>query len=168
MTRVTSIAAQLLVLFVALGAAACFAAPDHQGVATNKARANQEVHPMKIQLIINDRRLSATLEDSRPAREFIAQLPLTLQLEDYAETEKIAQLPRHLNVTGEPEGITPVAGDIAFYAPWGNLAIFHKPFAYSKGLVRLGRIEGGLQHLRAKGPLVVHIVSDSLPVEDVR
>jgi len=162
MTRVTSIAAQLLVLFVAFGAAACFAAPDHQGVATTKARAraNQEIHPMKIQLIINDQWLSATLEDSRPAREFIAQLPLTLQLEDYAETEKIAQLPRHLNVTGEPEGITPVAGDIAFYAPWGNLAIFHKPFAYSKGLVRLGRVEGGLQHLRKKGPVEIRIQSD--------
>lgn len=77
---------------------------------------------MKIQLIINDHQLSATLEDSLPAREFIAQLPLTLQLEDYAETEKIAQLPRRLNVTCEPEGITPLAGDIAFYAPWGNLA----------------------------------------------
>ena len=48
---------------------------------------------MKIRLIINDQVLSATLEDSLPAREFIAQLPLTLQLEDYAATEKIAQLP---------------------------------------------------------------------------
>lgn len=58
---------------------------------------------MKIRLIINDQMLSATMEDSIPAREFIAQLPLTLQLEDYAATEKIAQLPRRLSVAGEPE-----------------------------------------------------------------
>jgi len=45
---------------------------------------------MKIRLIINDQVLSATMEDSIPAREFIAQLPLTLQLEDYAANEKIA------------------------------------------------------------------------------
>ncbi|KWV45738.1 cyclophilin-like fold protein [Stenotrophomonas maltophilia] len=114
---------------------------------------------MKIRLIINDQVLSATLEDSLPAREFIAQLPLTLQLEDYAATEKIAQLPRSLNVEGEPEGITPVAGDMAFYAPWGNLAIFHRPFGYSKGLVRLGRIEGGLQLLRKTGAVKVRIES---------
>lgn len=69
---------------------------------------------MKIRLIINDQMLSATMEDSIPAREFIAQLPLTLQLEDYAATEKIAQLPRRLSVAGEPEGVTPAAGDIAF------------------------------------------------------
>ncbi|AWH25397.1 cyclophilin-like fold protein [Stenotrophomonas sp. YAU14D1_LEIMI4_1] len=108
---------------------------------------------MKVKVIINDQVLAATLEDSIPAREFIAQLPLTLQLEDYAAIEKIAQLPRRLSVSGEPEGITPVAGDIAFYAPWGNLAIFHKPFGYSKGLIRLGHIEGGLQILRAAGPV---------------
>ncbi|MBT2766263.1 hypothetical protein J7J08_01260 [Stenotrophomonas sp. ISL-67] len=115
---------------------------------------------MKIKLMISERTLSATLEDSIPAREFFAQLPLTLQLDDYAATEKIAQLPRRLSVAGEPAGITPVAGDITFYAPWGNLAIFHKPFGYSKGLVRLGHIEGGLQVLRAKGPLEVRIESD--------
>ncbi|WP_164273572.1 cyclophilin-like fold protein [Stenotrophomonas sp. B1-1] len=112
---------------------------------------------MKIRVIINDQVLTGTLEESIPAREFIAQLPLTLQLEDYAATEKIAQLPRRLSVTGESEGITPVAGDIAFYAPWGNLAIFHKPFGYSKGLIRLGHIEGGLQSLRAAGPVTARI-----------
>ncbi|AWH21525.1 cyclophilin-like fold protein [Stenotrophomonas sp. ZAC14D2_NAIMI4_6] len=112
---------------------------------------------MKIRIIISDQVLTATLEDSIPAREFIAQLPLTLQLEDYAATERIAQLPRRLSVSGEPEGITPMAGDIAFYAPWGNLAIFHKPFGYSKGLIRLGRIDGGLQILRAAGPVKARI-----------
>lgn len=112
---------------------------------------------MKIRLVINDERLSATLEDSIPAREFAAQLPLVLQLEDHAATEKIAQLPRRLSIDGEPEGITPVAGDIAFYAPWGNLAIFHEPFRYSKGLVRLGHIEEGLQALRTEGPMEARI-----------
>lgn len=122
-----------------------------------KTAPNPKVTAMKIRLIINDQTLSATLEDSVPAREFAAQLPITLQLEDYAATEKIAQLPHRLNIVGEPDGITPVAGDIAFYAPWGNLAIFHRPFGYSKGLVLLGRIEGGLQALRMVGPVEVRI-----------
>jgi hypothetical protein len=50
MTRFTSIRAKLLVLFVAFGAAAYSAAPDHQAIATTTAGANQEVHPMKIQI----------------------------------------------------------------------------------------------------------------------
>lgn len=121
------------------------------------AAANPEVRSMKIHLIIDGARLSATLEDSTPTRAFIAQLPLTLQLEDYAATEKIATLPQPLPVAGAPAGITPAAGDITFYAPWGNLAIFHAPFRYSKGLLRLGRIDGGLQALRVPGPTEVRI-----------
>lgn len=104
MRCVTSITGTLLCLLLASGAiAACSAEPTHHAVAASKVESNPEVHSMKIRLIINDQMLSATMEDSIPAREFIAQLPLTLQLEDYAATEKIAQLPRRLSVAGEPE-----------------------------------------------------------------
>lgn len=48
-------------------------------------------------------------------------------------------------------GTTPEAGDVCYYAPWGNLAIFHKPFGYSAGLVKLGRIETGVDALRVPG-----------------
>jgi hypothetical protein len=44
-----------------------------------------------------------------------------------------------------------------YYAPWGNLALFHKDFRYSEGLVRLGRIDSGIEALRRKGPLKVTI-----------
>lgn len=161
MGRAAWIIGQLLSLCLAFAAvSACSAEQNQHAVALMETAPNPKVPAMKIRLIINDHTLSATLEDSIPAREFAAQLPITLQLEDYAATEKIAQLPRSLSITGEPEGITPVVGDIAFYAPWGNLAIFHRPFGYSKGLVRLGRINGGLQALRAEGPLVVRMESE--------
>jgi hypothetical protein len=112
---------------------------------------------MKIRLLIDGRYLPATLEDSAATRDFLAQLPLTLELEDYASTEKIAQLPRTLSTAGAPAGVTPAAGDITFYAPWGNLAIFHKPFGYSKGLIKLGRIDGDFQLLRRAGKIQVRI-----------
>jgi len=160
MRRFTSTTAKLLCLLLVFGSVAACAAEQTHHAAARKVGSNPESHSMKIRVIIDDQLLTATLEDSIPAREFFAQLPLNLQLEDYAATEKIAQLPRRLSVAGEPEGITPVAGDIAFYAPWGNLAIFHRPFAYSKGLVRLGRIEAGLQHLWVKGAMEVRIEPD--------
>jgi len=40
-------------------------------------------------------------------------------------------------------------GDITYYAPWGNLAIFYRDFDYSRGLVRLGRIDSGIEALAA-------------------
>jgi hypothetical protein len=48
-------------------------------------------------------------------------------------------------------------GDVAYYAPWGNLAIFYKEFRYSKGLIRLGRIDAGVEALNVPGPLKVTI-----------
>lgn len=112
---------------------------------------------MNIRLTIDGQVLSATLEDSAAARDFAALLPLTLDLEDYAATEKIAQLPKKLSTTGAPAGMTPTIGDITYYAPWGNLAIFYKDFGHSAGLVKLGRIEGDIQVLRGRGSLKAHI-----------
>jgi hypothetical protein len=53
-------------------------------------------------------------------------LPLTLMLTDHASTEKIADLPRKLSTKGAPPGIAASVGDISYYAPWGNLALFHR------------------------------------------
>ena len=48
-------------------------------------------------------------------------------------------------------------GDITYYAPWGNLAIFYRDQPYARGLVSLGRIESGIDALKAGGPLKVKI-----------
>ena len=48
---------------------------------------------------------------------------MTMTLEDYASTEKITYLSRKLSTADAPAGVDPDAGDITYYAPWGNLAI---------------------------------------------
>jgi hypothetical protein len=113
--------------------------------------------PMTLRITIADTVLTARLEPGPAARDFAALLPLTLELSDYNQTEKIAQLPRKLATRGEPEGYTPRSGDIAFYAPWGNIALFYKDFAYSKGLVKLGHITGDIAVLRQPGPYMALI-----------
>jgi hypothetical protein len=113
--------------------------------------------PMKIQLELGETVLSATLEDSAAAKDFASLLPLALTLKDYAATEKVADLPRKLSTHGAPAGIDPAVGDITFYAPWGNLAIFYEDFGYSAGLVKLGRIDSGIAALRPAGALPVTI-----------
>lgn len=47
-------------------------------------------------------------------------------------------------------------GDITYYSPWGNLALFYRDFGHASGLVRLGRLdvpEVGVKLLRARRPL---------------
>ncbi|HET7458862.1 MAG TPA: cyclophilin-like fold protein [Gemmatimonadaceae bacterium] len=61
---------------------------------------------MKIRFEIDDASLTATLDDTEAARDFASLLPLTLTLEDYASTEKIADLPRKLSTRGRRRGAT--------------------------------------------------------------
>lgn len=117
----------------------------------------QELHTMKIRFDLNGTSVVAALEDNASTRSFVAMLPLTLKLDDYAGTEKIAYLPEKLDIGDAPEGITPRQGDFTYYGPWGNLAIFIKDFRHSAGLVRLGRILEGMDALRVPGTTEVTI-----------
>ena len=134
-------------------------------VATSAVAATDEVshsrrETMNIRMTMAGQIITASLDESDSARDFFAMLPLTLPLEDYAETEKIAYLPRKLTTQTAPEGIDPQVGDIAYYAPWGNLAIYYRDFGYSSGLIRLGRITSGLDALTAQpsGTLTIEAV----------
>lgn len=113
---------------------------------------------MKIRISLNGALIAtAKLDDNESARQFAVLLPLNLVLKDYAATEKIADLPSVLSTKGAPHGYEPEAGDISYYAPWGNLAIFHKGFRFSSGLVRLGRLDSGLDAMRRTGPMSVRV-----------
>jgi hypothetical protein len=79
---------------------------------------------MKIKITVENTELTATLIDSQTTQDFISLLPLSLTLEDYGDTEKISYLPRKLSTGDAPAGIDPAVGDITYYAPWGNMAIF--------------------------------------------
>ena len=94
----------------------------------------------RVRLLINGSELTAELADGAAARDFQALLPLRLPLQDFNSTEKISDLPRRLDASQAPDSCDPSAGDITWYAPWGNLAIFYRDFSRSRGLVPLGRI----------------------------
>ncbi|WP_288823790.1 cyclophilin-like fold protein [uncultured Paraburkholderia sp.] len=130
----------------------------HQGsFASLPSQARQQEHALQISMDIEGTTITATLENSEAARDFASLLPLSLTLEDYASTEKISDLPRRLSTAGAPSGITPRVGDVTYYAPWGNLAIFHKDFHYANGLVKVGTLDSGIGIMRRPGPLKVTI-----------
>ncbi|GHH05919.1 cyclophilin-like fold protein [Pseudodonghicola xiamenensis] len=101
----------------------------------------------RITVTIGQKVLTATLDDTPAGRDFARLLPLHLELTDYHGIEKIANLPRKLDTSGAPRSYEPAPGDITLYAPWGNLAIFYKPFNKTAGLVRLGAFDGPLDAL---------------------
>lgn len=155
-TRTTRGRALLLSLVCAMAVNAMAYGAD-SGTKPPTEPSSQETNTVKIRLTINAKAMTASLSDNATTRDFLSLLPTTLNLEDHAATEKITYLPRKLSTAGAPAGSDPSVGDIAYYAPWGNLAIFYRDFRYSEGLIRLGRIDSGIEALNMPGPLKVTI-----------
>lgn len=77
------------------------------------------------------------LNDSPAANSLYKQLPLSIDLEDYAGSEKIFYPPEELDTSNTPTAQGP-AGTLAYYAPWGDVAIFYSECNGSTGLYELG------------------------------
>ena len=116
---------------------------------------------VRLRFLFADQDFTATLEDSPPARDLASMLPLDLKITDYATNEKIAWLPRKLTGDGSGRFDTEAVGDLCYYAPWGNLAMFHGPYRWSPGLIRLGRLDRDVAPLLVRGeyPLRIEIAS---------
>lgn len=140
--------------FTSFGQAADGGQPGREETA---GRVQLAEETMKIRIVTGSQELRIVLHDNATARDFAALLPLEVTLTDYNRTEKIADLPKRLSTLDAPKGIDPVVGDIAYYAPWGNLAIFYRDFRYSEGLVRLGRLESGVDELATGNAISVRI-----------
>ncbi|MGN9816366.1 cyclophilin-like fold protein [Streptomyces sp. SD11] len=113
-----------------------------------------------IRVTLDGRAVDATLNDSPAARDFAELLPLTLDLEDFHKTERVADLPRKLDTSGAPAPAQAKTGDLAYYAPWGNLALFYRDGpAASADLLILGHLDVGADQLgRAE-----HITVEAAP-----
>jgi hypothetical protein len=114
----------------------------------------------KIKITIGQKTATAILYDNASSRDFAAMLPLEMHLEDYNSKEKISNLPKKLSITDALQGFDPSIGDLTYYAPWGNLALFYKDFSYSPGLVSLGKITSGIELFNKSGTLDVKIELD--------
>ena len=95
----------------------------------------------RIKLTFEGNEIYALINNSKAGNDFLSLLPLNVKAEDFNSTEKIFYLSKKLNTQNEPDGINPKSGDITYYAPCGNIAIFYKNFRYSNNLIYLGRFE---------------------------
>ncbi|MBT2722611.1 cyclophilin-like fold protein [Bacillus sp. ISL-46] len=114
---------------------------------------------VKVKLTFNNEEVMVNMYDNSASRDFLAQLPLTITLEDYVGKEKISVLQKRLLADNVQSGNQPKKGDFAYYSPWGNLAIFYKGFGdATNDLIILGKIESGKENFeKIDGDFTVHI-----------
>ncbi len=117
----------------------------------NSTDENESVENTKIKLIFDNEEVIVNIYDNPTSRDFLTMLPITSSFEDYFGKEKISYLPRKLNTEPTPSNSGPSVGEFAYFAPWGNLAIFYKESATTgNGLIVLGEIESGIEELSDK------------------
>ena len=112
---------------------------------SSQATENQAV--MKICVEANGQATVYKLNDSMAAKELFAQLPLSIDVEDYGGLEKIFYPPKKLNTTDTPLVSKAENGTLAYYAPWGDVVMFYKKFGSAAGLYELGEAISGQQHI---------------------
>lgn len=153
-----------VLLFAALSITACGSGNDEpeiptQSETTNPSEGNNEAtnESMKMNIIIGDKTMTATMEDNAAGRDFLSRLPLEVTLEDFNNiTEKIFYPTPALDMAGVKRGCAPAPGDITIYVPWKNVAIFCKNWPYSNDLIKIGHIDGdGIDALRTTGDIKV-------------
>ena len=110
---------------------------------------------LKIVLKTSSGEATAILDDTAVARSFATQLPLTLNLSDYAGREKTAKLPKPLDISGAPSGSDGKKGEISYFAPWNNLVIYYDYQPYYDGIVRLGVIDGDVGLVAKDGEIKI-------------
>ncbi|MEV5027454.1 cyclophilin-like fold protein [Paenibacillus sp. LPE1-1-1.1] len=102
---------------------------------------------VRIKLTFDNEEVIVNMYDNPTSKDFLGRLPQTLTFEDYAGTEKISYLEKSLSTEDAPSGSDPSVGDFAYYSPWGNVIFYYKDFHYSDGLIKLGKIESGIEKL---------------------
>ncbi len=118
---------------------------------------NPPARAMKIRFYLDGTVHTARLKDCAASRYFVALLPLTLTLtltlKDYASAEKVGGLPKRLSTQGAPASIKPVTGDIAYFTPCGNPALFYRDGEQLTGLVKLGNFHSEIDALSRPSPM---------------
>lgn len=101
----------------------------------------------KIKLTFDNKEVVVRMYDNPVSKDFLAQLPLTVTFEDYIGKEKISILQKRLSIDDVQAEDLFKKGDFAYYAPWGNVAIFYKDFEdATNDLIILGQIESGKEN----------------------
>jgi Uncharacterized conserved protein len=108
---------------------------------------------MKVKFNIGNNVAVVKLTPSQATDEFLAQLPLTLTFKDFASVEKISYLPTKLSAKVAASSSVIDEGDFAYYAPWGNIAVFYKGTGKATSDLKiLGTFESGKEFFNIKEP----------------
>lgn len=104
---------------------------------------SQNSDVMRIEIQGNGHTVVFELNDSPAARSLYSQLPLSVEVENYGNNEKIFSPPEGLETDGTPFTAGGGEGGLAYFAPWNNVVLYYGSFGPYSGLYDLGTAISG-------------------------
>ena len=127
--------------------AAYDAADAEEARSDTTASSAEKEEVMNIQVSDGTYTVVFRLNDSNQAKSLYALLPFETEVENYGSTEKVFTPPSALDKTGGIEG-GGKAGGIAYFSPWGNIAMYYGDFSSYPGLYLMGEAVSGAEHIQ--------------------
>lgn len=100
---------------------------------------------MKIRVTNNELTINYELNDSSAAHDLAKQLPITTRIKNYSDDEKIFY-PKELDTSSTPSA-NAKAGNLGYFAPWGDVVLYYKDFGSYPGLYVLGKAINGKDNI---------------------
>ena len=109
---------------------------------TNTVSGKEEGKPLKIIVKANGKTVTFELNESTAAKSLYDQLPMTVDVENYSNNEKIFYPEKKLDTSDAPLA-NAKKGTLAYYAHWGDIVMFYADFGSASGLYELGEAVSG-------------------------
>lgn len=137
-------------IFIMAGLAGCGkSAVDESKIKeeVNMAASNvSEEKSMKITVKSEEYQIVYELNESTAAKDLYAQLPLTLEVEDFSTNEKVCYPPQRLDSKDAPAA-NAEKGTLAYYSPWGDVVMFYEHYGQGNSLYELGNAVSGKEDI---------------------
>ena len=123
----------------------------------NTITESEEIFMTQIAVSWGENQVIYDMNDSAAARSLLAQLPLTIEVEDYSTNEKIFYPEQELDTVDTPLAQAGT-GTLAYYEPWGDVVFFYGDYEENPGLFELGQaVSGGELVSEMTGTVTIEI-----------
>lgn len=121
---------------------------------------------MKVSISSNNGVATFQLYQTRAAKEFYEQLPLTLDLENFRSAQWMFYPPKKLRVTSGEAYHDGKKGDLSYYAPWGDVFMLYKDFHAGDEMHRIGVNSSGLENIaKMSGKITIQKMDHDVTAE---
>jgi hypothetical protein len=87
------------------------------------------------------------LYETEAAKQFYAQLPLALELQNFRNAQWMFYPPKKLDITDTEAYHDGKKGELSYYAPWGDVFMLYKDFYARDEMHRIGVHVSGVDNI---------------------